>query len=75
MKTKSKILKEILDKNGTALTRESVYEAMEEYAQQMMIGKDEELKASDTIISIIVGSSDEELIQMRNSLRKQIADT
>lgn len=76
-KSKSDILNESLQNNGIkasmALTRKSVYEAMEEYAKQENEANMEELEAATRVIDIIINSNDvEELVAMRDSLRSQI---
>lgn len=73
-KTKSDILKEVLEKNGLdasmALTRESVYEAMEIYAKQYT---NEELEAATVVIDLIINSDDvNNLITLRNALRLKV---
>lgn len=72
-KTKSQILNESLERNGInasmALTRKSVYEAIEVYAEQAV----EELEAATAVINLILeAESGDELLSLRDSLRKQI---
>lgn len=69
-KSKSQILSEVFKKHDTTiLNREIVYEAMEAFAES----KEKELKAAETVIGLIISAeSGDELIGLRDALRKEI---